>query len=222
MLQAKPCILVREIGPATFAVLWLLFELHRPAMAPSLIQQGLSIDSEEAARYTDLFKPVSCRKGEVLLAQGECWHRAILVERGLLRLFFVDGKGREFNKNFFEEGALLLPLTKVMRHEPSLFGVAAMEAGRLWIASMEALHHRLSQAQQWQRFQRRALAFTLDHKLQREHDLLALNARERYEHFCRQRPSLASRVPLAQLASYLGMTDVSLSRIRRQLQNDRA
>ncbi|MEZ5535579.1 MAG: hypothetical protein R3F02_08130 [Thiolinea sp.] len=57
----------------------------------------------------------------------------------------------------------------------------------------------------------------LDSKLQREHDLLALNSSQRYQKFCENSPGLAQRIPLTHLATYLGITDVSLSRLRRQL-----
>lgn len=60
----------------------------------------------------------------------------------------------------------------------------------------------------------------LTHKLQREHDLLALDAKARNEQFCAHAPGLANRIPRTHLASYLGMTDVSLSRFRRQLKQD--
>ena len=59
------------------------------------------------------------------------------------------------------------------------------------------------------------LARLVSHKLQREHDLLTLDARRRYAAFVAREPQLAERVPLLHLASYLGITDVSLSRIRR-------
>ena len=55
---------------------------------------------------------------------------------------------------------------------------------------------------------------------QREHDLLALSGRQRYEAFCRQFPALSGRVPLLHLATYLGLTDVSLSRLRRGMRDD--
>ena len=67
---------------------------------------------------------------------------------------------------------------------------------------------------EWLHIQREMLSRLLDGKLQREHDLLALNAKQRYEKFCRTQPTLAERVPLLHLATYLGMTDVSLSRLR--------
>jgi hypothetical protein len=61
----------------------------------------------------------------------------------------------------------------------------------------------------------------LDQKLRREHDLLTLNGSSRYRQLCEDSPQLAARIPLVHLASYLGLTDVSLSRIRRRLNEER-
>ena len=68
----------------------------------------------------------------------------------------------------------------------------------------------------WPPLQRELLERLLTGKLQREHDLLALDGRRRYEAFCQRFPALAERVPLVHLATYLGLTDVSLSRLRRR------
>jgi CRP-like cAMP-binding protein len=163
-----------------------------------------------------LFRRRTCVRGEGLLAQGQRWQDALLIERGLLRLCFVRRDGREFNKNFFSEGALICPLTPAMCGEPSLFAINALDAGAVWRADAAALRRVLDDHGAWLPLQRLLLERLITHKLQREHDLLTLDGRSRYDAFCRREPQLAERVPLGQLATYLGLTDVSLSRIRRQ------
>lgn len=163
-----------------------------------------------------LFRRRTCTKGEGLLVQGDRWSDALLIERGLLRLCFVRRDGREFNKNFFAEGALICPLTPAMCDDPSLFAIVALDAGVVWRADAAAFRRALDDHGAWQALQRVLLERLITHKLQREHDLLTLDGRSRYDAFCRREPLLAERVPLGQLATYLGLTDVSLSRIRRQ------
>ncbi len=163
-----------------------------------------------------LFRRRACRKGEALLQQGERWDSAWLVERGLLRLFFLRPDGREFNKNFIVERELVCPLTPIMWEGASLFGIRCLEPSVLWSADAGMFRSTLERQGQWHVLQREALARLVDHKLQREHDLLALDGLRRYEAFCDRFPGLADRIPLAHLATYLGLTDVSLSRIRRR------
>lgn len=168
------------------------------------------------AELAPLFRRQAVARGAGLLVQGQVWRDALLVEAGLLRLYFVRHDGREFNKNFFADGALFFPLTLAMQQGGSLFAIGALDAGHVWRADSTAMRRTLESHGQWQMVQAAMLERLVTHKLQREHDLLTLDGRRRYEAFCRREPVLAERVPLNQLASYLGLTDVSLSRIRRR------
>lgn len=131
-----------------------------------------------------LFRRQPVQRGEPLLMQGELWQHALLVEQGALRLFFVRRDGREFNKNFYLEGGLICPLTPAMWGEPSLFGIASLEAGWVWRADAAGWRSSLARLGAWDALQRELLARLVTHKLQREHDLLALDGRRRYAQFC--------------------------------------
>ncbi len=152
-----------------------------------------------------------------LLRPGETWAAALLIESGLVRMHFLRRDGREFNKNFFAEGVLVCPITPAMWSAASLFGISCIEATRLWRCDAAQFRQVLDRHGQWEPLQRELLARLLTGKLQREHDLLALDGRQRYQAFCQRFPTLAARVPLMHLATYLGLTDVSLSRLRRGL-----
>ena len=171
----------------------------------------------ESGDLEGLFRRRGWARGESVLRQGEVWDRVFLVERGLLRLFFLRLDGREFNKNFLLEGELVCPLTPSMWEAPSLFGIRCVEPTTLWSADAATFRERLGGRGLWEGFQREALVRLVDHKLQREHDLLAFDGAGRYEALRCRFPGLAERVPLSHLATYLGLTDVSLSRIRRRI-----
>lgn len=188
---------------------------------PSLLLRALAAVVPEAgagvaAALAPHFTASAFGRGAALLSQGERWRWALLVERGLVRMHFVRRDGREFNKNFFAEGALVCPITPAMWSAPSLFGIACIEATRVWRCDEATLRAVLQDHGVWQPLQRELLQRLLTGKLQREHDLIALDGRRRYEAFCQRFPALAERVPLVHLATYLGLTDVSLSRLRRQ------
>jgi CRP-like cAMP-binding protein len=163
-----------------------------------------------------LFAATQVAKGEILVPQGGRFTQVFLIQKGCLRLYFTRRDGREFNKNFYTSG-VVWPVTRAMRREPSLFGIAALESCNLWQAHVDDVSNVLEEQDEWQITQRKALAYMVTVKLQREHDLLALDGRQRYEQFLERFPELAKRIPLSQLATYLGVTDVSLSRIRRSV-----
>lgn len=186
-----------------------------PALTHALAATLPQLAAPAVATLARGFTPLGVDKGGHLLMQGEPWRHALWIERGALRLFFIRRDGREFNKNFFLDGALLCPLTPAMWGAPSLFAIGAVEATTVWRADATTWRTQLDAHGAWAPLCTELLARLVSHKLQREHDLLTLDARQRYAAFVAREPALAERIPLLHLASYLGITDVSLSRIRR-------
>ncbi len=186
-------------------------------LAQALRQNWPALSEETAGSLAALFRVLQLDRQAAVLMQGERWQQALLVETGLLRLHFTRRDGREFNKSFYADGMLVCPLTLSMREEPSLFGISAIEPTRVWVAPSAAFDRELQRHGLWAGFNRDLLERLVGQKLQREHDLLMLDAEQRYRVFCERHPQLADRVPLLHLASYLGMTDVSLSRVRRRI-----
>ena len=178
-------------------------------------EDGNVIDSVVA-----LFQPRTLDKGETLLHQGDTWSQAFVIDRGLVRMHLIGSDGKDFNKNFLPEGALFCPITAEMENQPSLFAISALEASFIWQAPVSALRSMLEKHDLWEPLRSELLARLVNQKLQREHDLLTLDGKSRYRQLCQSQPHLAARVPVAHLASYLGLTDVSLSRIRRQLKEE--
>lgn len=174
-------------------------------------------DPQIVRSFLPAFRPRDCRAGEVLMRQGERWADAFFIERGLLRVHTVELDGKDYSKSFWSEGTMVLPLTPRMQEQPSAFMLSALEAGRVWQAPWAQFRDALDSQALWQPLCSVMLARLLDQKQQREHTLLALSGRERYLRLCQQEPEVAERVSLVHLASYLGLTDVSLSRIRRQI-----
>ena len=191
-----------------------------PALTHALAATLPQLAAPDLATLARGFTPLTVDKGAHLLLQGEPWRHVLWIERGALRLFFTRRDGREFNKNFFLDGGLLCPLTPAMWGAPSLFAIGAVEPSTVWRADATAWRTQLDAHGAGAPLCTELLARLVSHKLQREHDLLTLDARQRYAAFVAREPQLAERIPLLHLASYLGITDVSLSRIRRGRSGD--
>lgn len=150
-----------------------------------------------------------------LLNAGRRWDRLFYIRRGLIRLFYTDPAGRESNKAFFWEGYTIWPVAPRDRNENSLFSIGAVEATTILTCPFQILYDTLKQCGQWEKF---ALPFAetlVEQKFLREHDFLLLSAAERYKKFAALYPDIVQRIPDYHLATYLGITNVSLSRIRR-------
>ena len=162
------------------------------------------------------FQSRRCKKGDVLLRQAAIWDQVYFVQHGIIRTHIIDREGADFNNSFYSEGMMLLPLTLELEERPSLFNISAVEPSVVWHVPIAEFRARLSAQALWEPLRVELLSRLLNRKLQREFDLLTLDGRARYEKFCKAQPELAKRLPLIHIASYLGLTNVSLSRFRRQ------
>lgn len=155
--------------------------------------------------------------GEPLLRAGDCWSSLYWVESGVLRLFYLDRQGQSANKNFYLDGAMLWPLTPALAGRAVDFWIEAIAPTRVWTLPCSAWQAACADWPAWRALERRTLAMLLDDKMRREQLFLQCSATQRYQDLCSRRADWLARIPLRHLASYLGITDVALSRIRRRL-----
>lgn len=150
-----------------------------------------------------------------LLHAGDRWQHLFYIHKGMIRLFYTDLDGREFNKSFFWEGLCIWPVALRDRNQEVLFSVAALEESTILACPFDKLFAFLQQKGYWEKF---ALPFAerlVEQKFLREHDLQLLSATQRYQQLAQTQPQIISRVPDYHLASYFGITNVTLSRIKR-------
>lgn len=149
----------------------------------------------------------------LLLKEGEVADRLYLVRKGCLRLFFPDD-GKEITFQFFFEGDPVASFDSLYNRQPSLFSLESIEAAELSVMTrsdlMELIRRDLSLRQAYER--RLVERF-------RAYQLLFLSRirntpQQRYEELLEEHPDIVRRVPQHYIASYLGITPVSLSRIR--------
>ncbi len=156
-------------------------------------------------------------KAGALLREGERWQSLWWVARGALRLYYLTRDGQASNKNFYLDGAMFWPITPHLATEPVAFWVEAMEGSEVWAIPWTDWQAATKDFAPWQALERRVLAYLLQDKMQREQHFLQQSATQRYQALRTTHADWAERIPLRHLASYLGITDVALSRIRRRL-----
>jgi CRP-like cAMP-binding protein len=183
----------------------------------SFLESALGAPPDPARRLLASSRRLAAGAGEALLRAGDRWTSLYWVERGVLRLYYLDGDGQSTNKNFFVDRAMLWPLTPTLASEPVNFWIEAIVPAVVWALPCPAWPSACAQWPAWQSLERRTLAALLDDKMRREQQFLQCSATERYQDLCERRPDWLMLIPLRHLASYLGITDVALSRIRRRL-----
>ena len=145
-------------------------------------------------------------------------HEVLYVVAGLLRFYYPGADGTESNKAFLAEGEFGGPLAAAALGLSILYGVEALEPTRLLVAPRAAFAALVERGGAFERIGRKLTERLLVRKGLRTRSLLQDDARTRYLAFVRDHPALAARVPLYHVASYLGVTDVHLSRVRRAIE----
>jgi CRP-like cAMP-binding protein len=188
-----------------------------PAFVGALMTRFPELNPAEAQSLATHARCKTLKRDEPLLQASEFWRDAFWVERGALRLFYIDADGAESNKNFHLEDAMIWPVAPFLRDEPVSFFVTALEQTVVHCLPYEALEKNVHTMPSWTALQLKALSILVEDKMRREQTFLQHTARQRYEALLQMRPDWAQRIPLRHLASYLGMTDVSLSRLRAEM-----
>ncbi|GAB3835646.1 Crp/Fnr family transcriptional regulator [Hymenobacter jeollabukensis] len=173
--------------------------------------------AEELAAIGSLFEGRRLARHEVLVRAGEVARVGAFVARGCLRSFVVDEKGKEHIVQFAPENWWISDQNSLNRHEPAQFTIDAVEDSEVLLFDA-TFFRKLSQiTPDFPEFFHRLLQNNV-RTLQRRLVLtLSAPAEQRYVDFLQTYPTLARRLPQRMIASYLGVTPESLSRIRREL-----
>lgn len=157
------------------------------------------------------------RAGQIVVRADEVMTHSLHVASGLLRLYYTTADGCEHNKGFAAEGRVVGSAASKILGRPAGFDIQALEPTTVLSLSFTVADMLLDRHPAWERLRRLALERLFLEKELREMEFLLFDATERYRRFVGGDPSLASRLPLHHIASYLGITPVALSRIRRRL-----
>jgi len=167
-------------------------------------------------RLESLFSPVRVEKGEVLLNQNDLWNSAYYIESGIARLFYSDRNGNEFNKDFFYEGNFFWPVAPSAHKEPSLFAISALSSMLVWKAPYMQFRKELESLSVWHPIALQLAEMLAERKIMREASFLLDTPTERYIKLFEEYSELVNRIPDYHMASFLGITPVSFSRIKKK------
>jgi CRP-like cAMP-binding protein len=154
-------------------------------------------------------------KGDLLVKPNTVCHRIYFVEKGVTRTFYYK-EGKDVTDWLSPENSFAVSLVSFINRLPDRRGIEALEDSVLWSLEYTALEQLYQSFHEIERMGRLIVSYGLTLMQKRFDDLHFATARERYNGFEEAYPDLLQRVPLAHIASYLGMTQETLSRIRAQ------
>lgn len=179
--------------------------------------EKVSLTGEEKQVCRSFFTPKKLRKRQYLLQEGDPCRYVAFVEKGILRLYAVDEKGGEHVMQFAFEGWWVADQYSFLTGEPSLYNIDALEDCELLLLSKTAEEQLLEKIPKMERYFRILLQHNLIATQRRLVSSLSHTAEEKYTELIQSCPTIPQRVPQHMMASYLGITPETLSRIRKQM-----
>jgi CRP-like cAMP-binding protein len=176
----------------------------------------IPINEEDFNYFKTLFLPKKLRKRQYFLQEGDiCKYQAFVV-KGLLRSYNVDEKGSEHILQFASEGWWMADLSSYLTNEPSLMNIDALEDTELLLLTKPSWEQAMTKIPVLEHYFRIIIQNHLVATQKRLLQSLSETAEEKYNRFLNTYPECVQRVPQHMIASYLGVTRETLSRIRKQ------
>lgn len=180
-----------------------------------LKDKGVTLSPEETEMIRAVAIQKKLRKRQFLLEAGDVNRHKAFVVRGLLRLYRVDSTGSEHLMKFAPENWWISDRESYVAGIPSEANIDSLEDSEVILITKENWDELHAKIPTLKAFEDNLLARSSNADQNRIYDTISLTAEEKYEKFARSFPDLFNRVPLHMVASYLGVSRETLSRIRK-------
>ena len=161
------------------------------------------------------FTKKNVRKNETLVKAGEICRNLYFVEKGMGRSYYLKEDGKEVTQWFFGQGVFMSSADSFFNQSASYYYVEILEDSILYSISHEKLDLLLAKYHKMEKFTRLLSIQMLTKVVQKLNAIQFQTAKERYDYMISEFPDISYRVALGHIASYLGMTQETLSRIRK-------
>ncbi|WP_245601039.1 Crp/Fnr family transcriptional regulator [Marinobacterium jannaschii] len=154
---------------------------------------------------------------DYIFHRGDLVRDVYFVIDGIGRYFYIDEEGNERNKSLVRTGGAFASLSTLVEDCPSPFFAQAITQCSTASIKYDCLIELSRENYNWGEFLRKIYERLVLKKEKREAGFLLLTAKERYEQFLNEFGDEGRKIPLRQVAMYIGVTDVTVSRIRREM-----
>lgn len=174
------------------------------------------LTKEDEGIILSAFERMNIKKKKDVLISGQTCNYLYFIDKGCLRSFYVDSKGVEHIYQIRMDNSWISDLESFFSQNPSKYNIEALEDSALLRISNERMEKLLIEIPKLERYFRILFQKAYINALNRLNSTMWETAMDRYNDMLKEHPEIFQRVPLVYIASYLGITPESLSRIRRQ------
>ncbi len=181
------------------------------------LSQILGVPKDNVITCSQFYSSKKIKKGTILLSENDICKETFFVEKGLIRMYSIDKNGKEHIVQFAPENWMISDRSSMFFNEKSSYYIDAIEDSEIWSLKMDFFNTMHIKYPETVGNNERLLHKHIRNLQDRVNSLLSDSAEERYMKFIKMYPDIMLRVPQWMVASYLGITPESLSRVRKEL-----
>jgi CRP-like cAMP-binding protein len=186
------------------------------ALLIQFLQTSGIVSHAVAVEIADKFQYKTIAKNQLLLSEGRISDEYLFLEQGYMRAFAHDTEGNEVTTNFCAAGQVVFEVSSFFNRTRSKENIQALTQCAGWYITFAELNGLFHALPQFREFGRSVLVKGFAELKTRMLAMITETAEERYAMLLRTNPEIFQHAPLKHIASYLGVTDTSLSRIRKE------
>jgi len=180
-----------------------------------LVRTFARVEDSDWDSVKNLVRTQVLKKGEHFISLGDASDKFGIVEEGLFRIYYVDSEGKEAIKTFRGAGGVIGAYAEFLKNIPCRLNVEALTDSTISVIQASDMIAAFKSVGPWERVGRKVAEQLYLEKEEREYQFLCLSAKERYEAFLRDYADNESKIPDYMVASYLGITPVYLSKLKK-------
>ncbi|UMB54607.1 Crp/Fnr family transcriptional regulator [Lutibacter sp. A64] len=180
----------------------------------NFIKKNITVKDEELKIILSYFKLIKKNKNDILLLQGKVSQVSYFVKKGCLRLFFIDDNGKDVTRYIAFENQFATALVSFITNEPAQETIQVVENSELLYITHDDFRHLMKIVPKWKDFYSIYLEKAYVNNSKRLMSFTTLNASERYNQLFKINPNIVKRIPNKIIASYINISQETLSRIK--------
>jgi len=181
------------------------------------INERVSINEKKLVQIHSVFKPIKTQRKQMLCNEGQICKHFYFVKKGCLRMYEIDKKGNEVTGYFALEGSLISAITSFVLQKPSRDYLVSLEPSELLVISRKDFFKLVDEIPEFNKIYQEFMEFAFIHSQMRIYSFLGMEGIDKLRWVMEHEPKLLTRISSKAVASYLGMTNSTLSKLRAKL-----
>ncbi len=178
------------------------------------------ITSVELEQILSKYEQVTFEKNDYLLKEGQVEKKYWFVESGFIRSYIIDTEGNDITFNLYASGDVVIDYPSIFFFAASRENIQALTDCVCWEIDVNAFQEMFSNISSYREQQKGLLVGSYFALKEHSISLIADQAKDRYLKLLKEKPHIIQNVSLKHIATFLGITDTSLSRIRKEISSE--